>query len=254
MPSASRSSSDCVIATLKRLLSSLPWVLVNIQAVLALVYPHSFSYLRWLLLALYVLVSWNLFSECRSETWIFSIIKDNQTRVAHGLEHATLNVLVEHDVPVRWGATHGSDRFMIMLERGNEARLSDIRIAASAAIRRVMCGERSLLYHWGCGTSDLVAAIGIWAVLLTAGLAAGLLGGSSGVAFALLVTLGNLWRALNVNLGLVAQRLFTVSSRFTSARVVDVRLVGTRKDEVVFEVVLAVHAASEGGLVIPNIG
>jgi hypothetical protein len=36
--------------------------------------------------------------------------------------------------------------------------------------------------------------------------------------------------------------------------VVDVRLVETRKDEVVFEVVLAVYAASEGGLVIPNIG
>jgi hypothetical protein len=240
-------------AVTRRLLRALPIVLVDVQVVLALLYPTTFFYVPWLLRALYLIVSYRMLSQLWIERWVFQIVRLHQLRVLHGLEHATITVLEEHGVSVAYGHTRGLNHFRVVLDAGNAHRLPDVRVAAKAAIRRVMAGERSLVYSPRCGTSAVFSIATLWLVTLSSGLIALALGAGMNVALALFVIFVNLWGALECQLGLVAQRLLTVSPDFTSARVVGTRLVASKRDTF-FEIEVDIHAPTEGGLIIPNVG
>jgi hypothetical protein len=238
----------------RRLRRALPIVVLDIHVVLALLYPSTFFYLPWLLRALYLAVSYAMLRDLWTHRWVFQVFRLQQLRVLHGFEHATISVLEEHGVPVAYGHTCGLNRFRVVLDPGNAHRLSDVRVAAKAAIRRVMAGERSLVYHPRCGTSVVVSTAALWLVTLSSGLIALWLGAGMNVALALFVMFANLWGALELQLGLVAQRLFTVSVDFTSARVVDVRLVAGKDEDTFFDIDVDIHAPTEGGWIIPNVG
>ncbi|MFN0252816.1 MAG: DUF6391 domain-containing protein [Kofleriaceae bacterium] len=208
---------------------------------------------------LYAALSWWLFRQLSANRWILTIVRDPATRIAHGLEHATLAVLSQDGLPAVRGFTHGRDRFVIALEAGNEHQLTAVREAAASSIRRIRGGERSLAYQPGCGTSEVVSAVSLWLVVVTSMVFSLVVGGSAAIFLAVSVIVFRFWLAFETALGLLAQRLFTVSTEFASARVVDVREVlkvrgmARPQDETWFEFVVDVRiASSEGGLVSPG--
>jgi hypothetical protein len=242
-------------AWLKR---TLPSLILDALVVLALVFPQVCAYLRWPLLALYAVISWALLRRLSASWWILSIFRDPLTRITHGLEHATLAVLVEDGLPALSGFTHGRDRFMVVLKAGDDYEAAAIRDAAARAIRRIRDGERSLAYHPGCGTSGVVSALSLWLVYATSLLFAFAVGGSIAIFFVISVVVFRLWLACNTSLGLLAQRLITVSTEFTAATVVNVHEAKVHKyrrpdNETWFELFVDVHVdASQGGLVTPG--
>lgn len=245
-----------VVAWLKRW----HWRLLDIAFVQALVFPETCSYLRWVMLGAYVLLSVLLARRLLRDRWVFRLVRDTRTRIAHGLEHATLTLLVARDLPVHEGFTHGHDRFVAVLEAGHEYALPLVRVSARRAISRIRSGQRVLAYHRGCGTSQLVFATTLWFVLFASALLTVTFGASVQICFALWVIAIRLWAAAVEPLGLVAQRLFTVSTDFAAASVVDVRLVSkaagrTRPDDKTwFEVVVEITPADAvGGAVTPGV-
>ncbi len=237
---------------------ALPWLLFDAAAVLALAFPGVLP-VRWILLAAYVQMSYVFLRQCSEQRWILRIVKDRHTRVAHGLEHATLAVLAEDGLPVVHGFTLAPNHYVVALEGRSEHEVEKVRAAAESAVRRVGAGERELCYQPGCGTSELVTTFTFWLVMVMSGYASRALGASSEVTFALTIMLGHLWYALAQPLGLLAQRLFTVDTNFSSARITDVQVVSPRSSalaasETWFAVRTDIRLAAEGGLVIPGVG
>src|SRR5262249_18734995 len=113
----SRYRYDGVAHRLKR---GLPSLLLDAVVALGLAFPDACTYLRWPLLGLYALFSFALLRRLFEHRWILSIVRDPVTRIAHGLEHATIAVLVEDGLPAIHGFTHGRDRFVVALEAGRE--------------------------------------------------------------------------------------------------------------------------------------
>jgi hypothetical protein len=238
---------------------TLPSLLLDVLVVLALALPEVCAYLRWPLLGLYGVLSWALFRTLSANRWIVDIVRDRDWRIAHGLEHATIAVLAEDGLPVDRGYAHGRDRFFVVV-RGQGHHVAAIRDAAERAIRRMQAGEHSLAYQPGCGTSEVVFAVTLWLVYVTSMLLPLVIGGSVALFFAISVIVFRFWLACETALGLLAQRLFTVSTAFESARVVDVRELpkwwkwgADREDETCFQIIVEFRvAASEGGLVAPG--
>src|SRR5690606_24530867 len=102
-----------------------------------------------------------------ANSWILAIVRDPATRISHGLEHATMAVCAENDLPVVRGFTHGRDRFVVVLEAGQGHQQERVREAAARSIRRILDGERSLAYQPGCGTSEVVSSVTLWLVYVT---------------------------------------------------------------------------------------
>jgi hypothetical protein len=221
--------------------------------VIAFALPSTSIALRWMLAALYAMASIDLARKLVEQRWILIAVSPG-LRVAHGLEHATLAVLEEQGLPVARGYAYARDRFVVALDGDCEHHVDAVEQAANAAIRRVLAGERALVYHRYCGTSHFVGALVFWAMLISAGLGSIVLGNSVALTFALTVILGPIWGALEVPLGLVAQRLFTVSPLSSPAAVASVRSF-RESGETHFHIVVDIpRRATTGGLVIPGIG
>jgi hypothetical protein len=242
-------------AAFKRVLALLPDALI----VLVLVVPEVVAYARWPLLGLYALISWHVVSKLREKQWIVEIVRDRATRMAHGLEHATMAVLWEDQVPVTHGFTHGTGRFVVALQGAQGHQLAVVRDAAARAIQRIRGGESALAYQPGCGTSEAVSAVSLWLVFVASMVCAHLIGGSTASFVVICLITVRIWLAFQVGLGLLAQRLYTVSTEFSSAVVVDVCEVSRiynlvcPEDETWFEVVVDIEvAATRGGLVSPG--
>ena len=245
-----------MVASLKRIVPSL---VLDALIVVGVAFPGASTYLRWPLLALYALLSWALFRRLTRSGWILTIIRDRRTRIAHGLEHATIAVLQKAGVSVVHGFTHERDRFVVALAAGQELRLLAVHEAAADSIRRIRDGERSLAYHPDCGTTAVVVAVTFWLVYVSSLLFSFVIGGSVALFFAVSLIVFRLGIAWAIPLGLLAQRLFTVSTDFTSASVVDSREVARigrfrrPKDETWFEVIVDIRLrASDGGFVAPG--
>jgi hypothetical protein len=125
--------------------------------------------------------------------------------------------------------------------------------------RRILDGERSLAYQPGCGTSEVVSSITLWLVYMTSMLFSLAVGASAPIFLAFSVVVFRFWLACRTALGLLAQRLLTVSTDFASATVIDVQPVAKVRgivcpeDETWFEIVVQVQPApSKGGLVSPG--
>jgi hypothetical protein len=147
------------------------------------------------------------------------LARDRATRVIHGLEHATVKVLAERGFEPEGGITH-QGFFRLSFSAYASAIFDEAGIihgAARDAIDRVSRGEADLAFHRRCGTSILVASalVSLMAIASTAValfltvdgrlLVLGLAG------FALLMALGAR------RLGILVQRLLTVSTDFRSA-------------------------------------
>ena len=194
-------------------------ILVVTQAILAVLDPHGFTYLRPLLVILWI---------CALPGTILAIafvpalsaLLDERTRVIHGLEHATIAVLAERGVAVSRGVTLPGMFDLTLPNNGRSWDLAPmIRAAATDAIRRVSSGERSLVYTDRCGTSYVVGILLTCLAVAGAGAVAFVYGIPHGYAFAGTVGMLVLARLASRILGLLAQRLLTVSARATTATV-----------------------------------
>ncbi len=198
--------------------------LLVVQAVLGILDPDGFPYLAWILVLMQfgaLIIVGGMLIVSRE---LQAIATYHATRVIHGLEHATMSVLVERGFTIIRGQTsHGM--FTIDLEHDGtsyEHLETSVRDAATDAITRIRFGETRLAYHRQCGTSLLVG-VGLLALAIVgAGVAAIILDVPSGLTFAFTVAAMFAARALSVPAGLAAQRWFTVSTSFTSAVVTHV--------------------------------
>jgi hypothetical protein len=198
------------------------WMLVAViavQAVLALLAPHDFPYLRVILVvaqvaaAVATVMGFVLVPAMRG-------LLTERVRILHGLEHATIAVLAERAIFVPRGLTY--DRmFELELPGDDGARTTDemIATACDAAIARVKRGEHELVFTKYCGTSLVVGWMLVALAVATVGAIALAYAVPTGYAFAGTVALFALARRLTGPLGLFAQRAFTVSPHFASARV-----------------------------------
>jgi hypothetical protein len=154
-----------------------------------------------------------------------ALVAQRDVRVVHGLEHATLKILEGQGACVVGGQTW-ENSFDIYLEGDAEMRVEEntIHAAFEEAVRRLRAGERELAFDPRCGTSVMAAAL-IMALLAVVAGAIGITTHLSGVA-----VLGSIFSFALVlavaprRLGLWAQRVFTVSTRFTRAKLVRVVL------------------------------
>ena len=201
------------------------WMLVAaiaVQAVLALLAPHDFPYLRVILVVaqiaagLATVMAFVLVPAMRG-------LLTERVRILHGLEHATIAVLRERDIFVPRGMTY--DRmFELELASDDGARTTDemIATACDAAIARVKRGEHMLVFTTYCGTSLVVGWMLVALAIAGVGAIALAYDVPTGYAFAGTVAMFALARRLTGPIGLFAQRAFTVSPHFASARVLRV--------------------------------
>jgi hypothetical protein len=153
----------------------------------------------------------------RSSGELARLIRDRRTRVIHGLEHATANVLEHDGIRMLQGRTM---RGHFALELGNDGRtsLAAVRSAVEQAVDRVAGGEAKLALHPRCGTSVMLAVTSL-ALLIVASTALGVIRGvPAGWIVLWTATLALLTLRAARPAGLWAQRWLTVSTRFASAR------------------------------------
>lgn len=172
-----------------------------------------------------------------------ALVNNRKTRVIHGLEHATLVLLERDGAPIAGGHTRESS-FITLFRKstGWGDREKKIRRALQAAVNEIQTGNGDLVYDRRCGTSYLVGALMLAVLGLVACALAFLISMSlTGVMLTFAAFAATMAFATRP-LGLLAQRLFTVSNQFSRARLV--RLVrkpvqdGLLRYEVFIEVTL----------------
>jgi hypothetical protein len=234
-------------------------VAVDALVVAVLAYPQTALWMRWPLLGLYVVLSVWVYRMWSKSQWMLALARDRGTRVAHGLEHATIAVLEELGANGLYGFTFDDRCFVVGMEAGQHHDAASVHDAAECAIRRVRAGEHRLTVHRLCSTTRVIPAFLLW---LTYVISLAVTLATSGfipvfVASATIVL--RIAVACSTSLGLLAQQWFTVSTAFESARVVQVREIPRRweykrADHVWFEVTIAITlAAREGGVVAPGV-
>jgi hypothetical protein len=148
------------------------------------------------------------------------LAKDRTTRIIHGLEHAAAKILENEGVSVLGGLTHpGYFELYFEPESVDRDQPRRLRRAVTSAIRRIRDGERGLALHPRCGTSLLVTVLLVALVALAAA-CIGLLVQLSPTVL-LFVGIGMVLTVVVAArpLGLLTQRLLTVSTKLRSARV-----------------------------------
>jgi hypothetical protein len=157
-----------------------------------------------------------LFLKVFFESWpeLRKLLGSRDVRIVHGLEHATLRVLEERGHTIHGGRTTG-ESFEIDVDYRVGAK--QVRRAFREAVRRIRRGEWSLAYDRRCGTSLLVGLL----LASLAGVALGVLGLfttlTPSVVVVLLVAVAVVMILGVAPFGLLAQLLFTVSTRFGKA-------------------------------------
>jgi hypothetical protein len=239
---------------LRRIVTSPPFITL---ALVALGFPQACTYLRWPILVASIVISLRVVPRLIACRELIRLTRNRATRVAHGLEHGTAQILTDLGVPGVHGFTHGTDRFVIAVpDYGHDA--DAVRQAAASAIERIRSGERSLAYSPQCSTSMLVSQVSFWLVYMTCVVFSFVVVTSVPIFIATSIILFPIWFECEVAFGLLAQQLWTVSTAFTTARLVDVhRLdrvdrVAPPAEEVWFEIVVDIQlAATSGGWVAP---
>jgi hypothetical protein len=193
------------------------WLLLAVQAVLAIADPFGFRYLGPLIVIVQVGALLVIAGVALVIPSIVSLARDRSTRIAHGLEHATIHVLGEMGVEVLSGWT-GETTFQLELDNDshNWDRYHDIIPAALDAVERINAGQREIAYSPYCGTSWLVGHA-LWALaVLAAGVTSAILGAPTGIRFAGIVAAAFFARLAKHPLGLAAQRWLTVATDFVT--------------------------------------
>jgi hypothetical protein len=199
-------------------------VAVVVQAALALADPHGFPYLAPLVVVALVAAVPAVIATVVLVPAVRALVRDPRIRILHGLEHATINVLEQRGIPVCSGVTirvrgRGLFDLAFVNDGTNAEHVAAIRGATLEAIRRLRGGEHALAYDPRCGTSYLVGRLVVVLATAAAATLALALGAPYGYAYVgIVVAMLLAWRGARP-LGLAAQRAFTVSHRFASARV-----------------------------------
>jgi hypothetical protein len=174
-----------------------------------------------------------------------ALARDRRTRVIHGLEHATAHLLTRDGYSVLGGQTYGG-RFELHIESTAGSRPGvptpkHLRHVVETAAQRILDGETELALHPSCGTSAVVAVLFVSLLVLAAAgigffahLTPTVLIGVVGAVVALLMFAVR-------PLGLLVQRLLTVSTSFVEARAHGVvrsasPVAASAKDTICFEV------------------
>jgi hypothetical protein len=195
------------------------FALVAVQVALAVAAPDDFAYLRTVLVVAQLAAAVAVVLAVALVRAIRGLVTE-RVRILHGLEHATIAVLGERGIAVASGVTYPGV-FELELVRGQGAKTGEPEIAAAAndAIARVGAGERTLVYTPRCGTSLLVGWLLVAVAITSVGAIALAMHVPHGYAFALTIALVAAARRARYRIGLAAQRAFTVSASFASARV-----------------------------------
>lgn len=139
-----------------------------------------------------------------------ALVDDRAVRVTHGLEHGCIGVLREKGYRVHSGVTK-TGSFSVFAS-GISTR--KVRKATLEAIKRFSRGDTRLAYSPHCGTS-LIVGLTMFAVLvLGCTIGAIVFGIAAGPAFMGAAVLGVIAQLAWRPLGLLAQRMLTVSTQF----------------------------------------
>jgi hypothetical protein len=193
--------------------------LLVVQAVFALLDPDGFPYLGPLLVFAQLGGVVAIAALLAGSRELRSLVGYHGTRIIHGIEHATANVLEERGLEVENGQTTDG---MFVLDIQHDGRQyeqleSTVGDAAADAISRLRFGDRKLAYDAGCSTSRLLALALLAFAIIAAGVVALVLGMPAGLAYALTIGAALVVWAIRQHAGIAAQRWLTVSTDFTSA-------------------------------------
>ncbi len=150
---------------------------------------------------------------------LVALVWARETRVVHGLEHATIAVLTGRGAEVYDGQAQ-ADAFTVRLVAASSAQVSaaDVEDALREAAQRIRAGEVDLALSRRCGTSMVVGVLGA-AVLVAAGAAVAFLSNATWlVGVGLVAAFAAFLFGGATQLGLLAQRWATVSTDFVAAR------------------------------------
>ena len=145
-----------------------------------------------------------------------ALVSNRKERVTHGLEHGCLGILVERGHVVHSGATL-KGKFSITVS--DDVTHEAVNAAAREAIRRFASGDTRLAYTPHCGTSLLVGLTLFALIIVGCTVGAIVFGVAAASAFMAAAVLGVIAQVAWRPLGLAAQRMFTVSTRFAKADV-----------------------------------
>ncbi len=167
---------------------------------------------------------------------VVSLALDRRRRVNHGLEHATIAVLLGrgHDVV---GGRSCSTGFEVTVRRVPSLPLTTMDHAIVEAVRRVATSEPDLAYHPMCGTRAFVTSV-VVASAAVASVVAVVLGVPAIAALAALAIA--FAPRLALRLSVPAQRLLTVSTRYSTVHLSNLRRAPKGVDADVFTVDLRV--------------
>ncbi|MBM3252871.1 MAG: hypothetical protein FJZ16_01290 [Candidatus Omnitrophica bacterium] len=148
--------------------------------------------------------------------------------INHGIEHATINVLLDHNLPV-FGGQSDSDGFRI----NTPINAINVGMAFIEAVRRISGGEKALTVSPRCGTT-----VGIIGLIYIASIITSLWLWQSKFltlteAYGILILLFFIFYFLKYPLSITMQRVVTVSSIFTKASIKEIKQVDTERDELV---------------------
>jgi hypothetical protein len=185
---------------------------------------------------------------------IAQLVRDQRTRIVHGLEHATA-ALIQREHGLVLGGISWRNRFQ--LHRTGEpidpdALAAKVRVAVASAIERVKAGEHELAYTPQCSTSLAVGQLGVSFAMLAAGVFAWAMSLPAWVTLIALIAAIDISVQFTHFLGILAQRWFTVSTAFSSATVRSVKALKFGDGTMVHVDIDVEPAARDGGAVIAN--
>lgn len=170
-----------------------------------------------------------------------ALVRDQRTRVIHGLEHACVKMLERRRCKPLNGQTH-EGFFEVEIANDGRASVEAVELAAELAVARVASGEVALALDRRCGTSLLVGAVVVAMLVVGAavlGLVEGIHPGALAAGTAVSAVLA-WWGSRPV--GIWVQRTLTVSTRFADAQIERVvRVVHASGDAATFRVYVAVE-------------
>lgn len=188
------------------------------QIVVLALDPLGLAFVAPLLLVAVIGASGFLIAVFGSLGELRALVRDQRTRVIHGLEHACLKLLDRQGCKARGGKTHAGF-FEIEVVNDGRAAVHAVRQATYEAMTRVAHGEASLVFDPRCGTS-LMVGVALVSILIVVAAIVGLVAGAPpGILAASTVVIALLAWWGSRPLGLLAQRTLTVSTSFAAAAV-----------------------------------
>jgi len=157
---------------------------------------------------------------------ILFLKKRKKLVINHGLEHATINVLLDHNLPV-FGGQSDSDGFRI----NTPINEINVGMAFIEAARRISGGEKALTVSPRCGTTvgiigliyiaSIITSLWLWQTKFL----------TLAEAYGVLILLLFIFYFFKYPLSITMQKVGTVSPMFTKAAIKEIKQVDTKGHE-----------------------